>query len=79
MGVKFRRLQDSLQQLAKPHGIFLLWNNGTLDFLDETTGRSLGQWYQHPKPHFFVRGVYHNGLAEKALAAIVHPHELVPP
>lgn len=64
-----------LVRLADKHGMFLLKeDNGTLDFIDKTTGKSLGvwKWKDRPWPQFIIKGTAKRGTVDDAFRAIVN-------
>lgn len=56
---------------AKKHEIFALILGGSIDFMDEKSGKSLGIWFAKPYPRFIINGMQQSGGPFQALARIV--------
>jgi hypothetical protein len=66
-----------LGKVAAKHGIFVVQDDkGVIDFIDVTTGKSLGLWYPKPNGWFVFNDVTHGGSPTDALRAIVAPYDL---
>jgi hypothetical protein len=66
-----------IRDKARHHGIFLVADDlGKVDFLDTTTGKSLGIWIERPYPRSVVKGLQESGSLVAALKRIVAPYEL---
>ena len=65
-----------LVKSAKKHGIFVLKQGDTIDYMDVTTGKSLGIWQRWPFPRYIVKGVAHPGNPIDALRHIILPNDL---
>jgi hypothetical protein len=61
---------------AKRHGVFLIADDKTVDFLDVNTGKSLGRWHTSTNPYFWLNDVSHPGSIVDALKAIIAPYDL---
>lgn len=76
-GTKKVRLDGSFIHAARKHGIFVVADDlGVVDFLDVTTGKSLGIWKLRPWPQYIIKGFATNGSMWNALQAIIDPYPI---